>query len=81
MLIHPSGLEYTDDILLLNDDPRLPPFLLDRLVDSVSMFRMCFSSAPYRALLEDWIGSKSKLVLGGDHLGKINRFNYLTSHI
>ncbi|TNN17061.1 polyprotein, partial [Schistosoma japonicum] len=48
---------------------------------NVSMFGMRFSPSKCKMLLQDWLNSAPKLVIGGETIECVNRFTYLGSLI
>lgn len=54
---------------------------LDHLDDSVGMFGMRFSHSDCKMLLQEWISSKSNLVLTGRQFGQLDRISNFSSSI
>lgn len=50
--------------------------LSDHLKDSINTFGMRFASSKCKALLQDWIGSKSNIVFATEELSKVGAFSY-----
>lgn len=73
--------EYADDVVLLSAHLHKLQFFRHRLNDSAAMNGMRFSTLKCTMLLKDWTGSKLDLVLTGEHMNGVDKFNYLGSCI
>lgn len=71
-----SDSEYVDDIVLLSEDSRNLQVSIDRLNDSIAMFRMFFVPLKCEMLLQDQITSKVNPVLARAKLNEMVRFSY-----
>ncbi|TNN05293.1 polyprotein, partial [Schistosoma japonicum] len=76
-----TDLEYADGIVLLSEDADKMQNFLTTLNLNVSMFGMRFSPSKCKMLLQDWLNSAPKLVIGGETIECVNRFTYLGSLI
>lgn len=61
--------------MLLNEDPGSLQTFFHSPNDSIGMFRMGFTPSKSKMLPQDWIGSKTNLVLTGEDLNE-DEFNY-----
>lgn len=74
-----SDLEFSDDVIQLNQDPSELQVFLDRLNDSVSNFRVLFTTSKFKMPLHNWIDSNPNCVLAEKKMGEGSRFSYSSS--
>lgn len=72
-----SDLEYSDDVALVSEDPTNLQVSLDRVNDSVGMYRMRFAPSKCKMRLSNWIGSKPDLFLAREKLSEMSKPCYL----
>lgn len=60
-------MQFADNVFLLTEDLWKLQGLLDHITDGVGMSGMLIASPKCAMLLQDWIGSMSILVFGGDN--------------
>lgn len=70
-------LEYTDDVVLLNEDLSKLHIHLDYLPYSLSVFGRYFASSKYIRLWYDSMGWNPSLAATGEELETEDRFSYL----
>ena len=70
-----SDLEYTDDVVLLSEDPGS---LQDKFA---AMFEMRFAPPKCEMMLQDWVGVTPNLSTKGQFIERVDKLTYLGSCI